>query len=240
MQKAKPLSAPQRDLFLLPWLFFLLGLSPLALEGFEAGGRGADRLLVGFLLAAVGSLYSRFPAGFAVRLALVLGFGLLGFQATLEGAMSLADLPPPPPLGGLLGVLALGGAFLLGTGREAPALPAIEKVGTEEDLHRLAGALEGLSLRHPLLLLYLAGELPEEALGREAHGAGLAFRLKQGEYLLVLQGRPPEEVHALLKRLQSQSSPLAYAVEYWRGKSLEGVLSRLRAEAVLQGGKREG
>lgn len=240
MQKAKPSSTPQRDLFLLPWLFFLLGLSPLALEEPEAGGRGAGRLLVGFLLAAVGSFYSRFPAGFAVRLALVLGLGLLGFQATLEGAMGLADLPSPPPLGGFLGVLALGGAFLLGTGREAPALPLLEGVGSKEVLHRLAGALEGLSLRHPLLLLYLAGELPEEALGREVYGAGLAFRLKQGEYLLVLQGHPPEEVHTLLKRLQSQSPPFAYAVEYWRGKSLEGVLSRLRAEAVLQEGEREG
>ncbi|MCH1922825.1 hypothetical protein L9G15_25765, partial [Shewanella sp. A3A] len=81
-------------------------------------------------------LYSRFPVAFGVQLFLVLGLGLLAFQVALESALALTGVETPgyAALGGVLGALALGVAFVLGTGREAPLLPALEGVGAREDL----------------------------------------------------------------------------------------------------------
>ena len=157
-----------RALFLLPWGFFLLGLLPLAVAD-PVGTAGWGGLLAALLLAAVASLYSRFPVAFPVQLALVLGLSLLAFERALEGALRLVGSDPPgyAALGGVLGALALGVAFFLGTGREAPLLPPLPGGGTREDLLRLAGALEGLALRRPLVLVYLATEAPPERLEAE-------------------------------------------------------------------------
>ena len=178
---------------------------------------------------------SRFPVAFPVQLALVLGLSLLAFERALEGALRLVGSDPPgyAALGGVLGALALGVAFFLGTGREAPLLPPLPGVGEREDLLRLAGALEGLALRRPLVLVYLATEAPPERLEAELRRGDLAFRLRGG-YLLVLQGGRPEDALGLLKRLQARFPLSAYAVERWRGGSLEKVLARLEAEALLQ------
>ena len=235
-----------RALFLLPWGFFLLGLLPLAVAD-PVGTAGWGGLLAALLLAAVASLYSRFPVAFPVQLALVLGLSLLAFERALEGALRLYDTrisgealrvggSAPPgyaALGGVLGALALGVACFLGTGREAPLLPPLPGVGEREDLLRLAGALEGLALRRPLVLVYLATEAPPERLEAELRRGDLAFRLRGG-YLLVLQGGRPEDALGLLKRLQARFPLSAYAVERWRGGSLEKVLARLEAEALLQ------
>lgn len=129
--------------------------------------------------------------------------------------------------------MALGVAFLLGTGREAPLLPPLPGVGTREDLLRLAGALEGLALRRPLVLVYLATAVSPEALEKELRRGDLAFRL-QGGYLLVLQAGRPEDALGLLRRLKERFPLSAYAVERWQGGSLERVLARLEAEALLQ------
>lgn len=221
----------------MPWGLFLLGLSPLALLSPLGGavGRGMGLLLVGVVLAGVASLYSRFPVGFRVQLALVLGLGLLAFQFALEAAFLLTGVEAPgyAALGGLLGALALGVAFLLGTGREAPLLPALEGVGSREDLFRLAGALEGLALRRELVLVFLASPVPPERLLGELRRGDLAFRL-EGGYLLVLQGGRAEDAAGLLRRLRERFPLAAYAVERWRGGSLERVLARLEAEALLQ------
>lgn len=58
-------------------------------------GRGLGLLLAALLLAAVGSLYSRFPVAFPVQLSLVLGLGLLAFQLSLESALLLTGLRAP-------------------------------------------------------------------------------------------------------------------------------------------------
>ncbi|AEV17202.1 MAG: hypothetical protein NZ846_00990 [Thermus sp.] len=225
-----------RGLFLLPWGLFLLGLWPLV--GGEPLGqvdRGLGLLLAALLLAGAGSLYSRFPVAYGVQLALVLGLGLLAFQLSLESALALTggEAPAYTALGGVLGALALGGAFFLGTGKEAPLLPALEGVGGREDLLRLAGALEGLALRRPLVLVYLSLAVPPERLQEELRRGDLAFRL-EGGYLLVLQGGRPEDAAGLIRRLRERFPLAAYAVERWRGGRLERVLARLEAEALLQ------
>lgn len=225
-----------RWLFLLPWALFLLGLSPLAvLEPLGQATRGLGLLLSALLLAAVASLYSRFPVAFGVQLFLVLGLGFLALQLALESAFVLSgeDAPGYAALGGVLGALALGGAFLLGTGKEAPLLPALEGVGRREDLLRLAGALEGLALRRPLVLIYLQAGIPPERLAEELRRGDLAFQLNGG-YLLILQGGRPEDSAGLLRRLRERFPLSTYAVERWRGGSLERVLARLEAEALLQ------
>lgn len=225
-----------RWLFLLPWALFLLGLSPLAfLEPAAQATRGAGLLLAAFLLAGAASLYSRFPVAFGVQLFLVLGLALLVFQLALESALAFTGVEAPSytALGGVLGALALGGAFLLGTGKEAPLLPALEGVGTKEDLLRLAGALEGLALRRPLVLIYLQAGIPPERLAEELRRGDLAFQLNGG-YLLILQGGRPEDAAGLLRRLRERFPLSTYAVERWRGGSLERVLARLEAETLLQ------
>ncbi|ETN88842.1 hypothetical protein [Thermus sp. NMX2.A1] len=225
-----------RWLFLLPWGLFLLGLAPLALaEPLGQVERGLGLLLAALLLAAAGSLYSRFPVAFSVQFFLVLGLGLLAFQLALESTLAFAGLGGSgyTALGGILGALALGLAFFLGTGREAPLLPALEEVGTREDLLRLAGALEGLALRRPLVLVYLSTSAPPERLQAELRRGDLAFRLAGG-YLLVLQGSRPEDAAGLVRRLKERFPLSAYAVERWQGGSLESVLARLEAEALLQ------
>ncbi|TBH17532.1 hypothetical protein [Thermus thermamylovorans] len=225
-----------RGLFLLPWGLFLLGLAPLVFfEPLGAADRGLGFLLAALLLAGVGSLYSRFPVAYRVQLFLVLGLSLLAFQLALESALFLTgrEVPGYTPLGAALGALALGAAFFLGTGKEAPLLPALEGVGSREDLWRLAGALEGLALRRPLVLVYLAASVPPERLAGELRRGDLAFQL-EGGYLLVLQGSQPEDAAGLLRRLRERFPLAAYAVERWRGGSLERVLSRLEAEALLQ------
>ncbi|MEZ0348981.1 MAG: hypothetical protein ABWJ90_10840 [Thermus sp.] len=225
-----------RWLFLLPWLLFLLGLLPLA-QGEPLGQveRGLTLFVVGLLLAAVASLYSRFPVGFRVQFALVLGLGLLALTLALESALAFTGREGSlyTALSGALGAATLGAAFFLGTGREAPLLPALEGVGTREDLLRLAGALEGLALRRELVLVYFSAPLPPERLMRELRRGDLAFRL-EGGYLLVLQGGRPEDAAGLLKRLKERFPLAAYAVERWRGGSLERVLARLEAESLLQ------
>ncbi|MFN3178691.1 MAG: hypothetical protein ACK41R_00790 [Thermus sp.] len=225
-----------RWLFLLPWALFLLGLLPLAL--FEPLGqveRGLGLLFAAFLLAATGSLFSRFPVAFSVQFFLVLGLGLLAFQLALESTLAFAGVGGSgyTALGGVLGALALAMAFFLGTGREAPLLPALEGVGNREDLLRLAGALEGLALRRPLVLVYLSTSVPPERLQAELRRGDLAFRLAGG-YLLVLQGSRPEDAAGLVRRLRERFPLSAYAVERWQGGSLESVLARLEAEALLQ------
>lgn len=225
-----------RWLFLLPWALFLLGLLPLAL--FEPLGqveRGLGLLFAALLLAATGSLFSRFPVAFSVQFFLVLGLGLLAFQLALESTLAFAGLGGSgyTALGGVLGALALAMAFFLGTGREAPLLPALEGVGNREDLLRLAGALEGLALRRPLVLVYLSTSVPPERLQAELRRGDLAFRLAGG-YLLVLQGSRPEDAAGLVRRLRERFPLSAYAVERWQGGSLESVLARLEAEALLQ------
>jgi hypothetical protein len=225
-----------RGLFLLPWGLFLMGLLPLGV-GEPSGevGRGLGLLLAAFLLAGVGSLYSRFPVAFSVQLFLVLGLGLLAFQLALESALSLTGLEVPPyaALGGVLGALALGGAFFLGTGQEAPLLPPLPRLGSREDLQRMAGALEGLALRRPLVLVYLGTPVSPETLLGELRRGDLAFQVGGG-YLLVLQLARPEDAMGLLRRLRERFPLSAYAVERWQGGSLERVLSRLEAEALLQ------
>jgi hypothetical protein len=167
-----------RWLFLIPWVLFLLGLLPLGLqEPVGDLGQGSGLLLAAFLLSGVASLYSRFPVAFSVQTALVLGLGLLAFQLALESALRLTGLTPPPYayLGGVLGALALGLGFFLGTGREAPLLPPLSRVGTREDLLRMAGALEGLALRRPLVLVYLGTSASPEAILRELRRGDLAW-----------------------------------------------------------------
>jgi len=225
-----------RALFLLPWGLFLLGLVPLVgVDPVGEVGRGLGLLMAALLLAAVGSLYSRFPVAFPVQLSLVLGLGLLAFQLSLESALLLTGLRAPgyAALGGVLGAVALGVAFLLGTGQQAPLLPPLPGVGTREDLLRLAGALEGLALRRPLVLVYLAAPVAPEGLEKELRRGDLAFALPGG-YLLVLQAGRPEDALGLLKRLKERFPLSAYAVERWQGGSLERVLARLEAEALLQ------
>lgn len=225
-----------RGLFLLPWGLFLLGLYPLvSQEPTGQGERGLGLLLGGLFLAGVGSLFSRFPVAFTVQLSLVLGLGLLAFQLALEGALALtgAEAQAYTAFGGVLGALALGVAFFLGTGREAPLLPAREGVGSREELLRLAGALEGLALRRPLVLIYLQARVPPERLAEELRRGDLAFQLNGG-YLLILQGGRPEDAAGLLRRLRERFPLSAYAVERWRGGSLERVLARLEAETLLQ------
>ncbi|MFZ8813105.1 MAG: hypothetical protein ACO2OU_04440 [Thermus aquaticus] len=226
-----------RWLFLIPWMLFLLGLLPLGLqEPVGDLGQGSGLLLAAFLLSGVASLYSRFPVAFSVQTALVLGLGLLAFQLALESALRLTGLTPPPYayLGGVLGALALGLGFFLGTGREAPLLPPLSRVGTREDLLRMAGALEGLALRRPLVLVYLGTSASPEAILRELRRGDLAFQAKGG-YLLVLQVGRPEDAMGLLRRLRERFPLSAYAVERWQGGSLERVLGRLEAEVLLQG-----
>ncbi|WP_243089331.1 hypothetical protein [Thermus neutrinimicus] len=225
-----------RWLFLLPWALFLLGLLPLAL--FEPLGqveRGLGLLFAALLLAATGSLFSRFPVAFSVQFFLVLGLGFLAFQLALESTLAFAGLGGSgyTALGGVLGALALAMAFFLGTGREAPLLPALEGVGNREDLLRLAGALEGLALRRPLVLVYLSTSVPPERLQAELRRGDLAFRLAGG-YLLVLQGSRPEDAAGMVRRLRERFPLSSYAVERWQGGSLESVLARLEAEALLQ------
>lgn len=225
-----------RWLFLLPWGLFLLGLLPLALaEPLGQVERGLGLLFSGLLLAASGSLFSRFPVTFSVQFFLVLGLGLLSFQLALESALAVTALEAQgyTALGGALGALALALAFFLGTGREAPLLPALEGMGSQEDLRRLAGALEGLALRRPLVLVYLSTSASPERLQAELRRGDLAFRLTGG-YLLVLQGSRPEDAAGLMRRLKERFPLLAYAVERWQGGSLESVLARLEAEALLQ------
>jgi len=225
-----------RWLFLLPWGLFLLGLAPLALtEPLGQVERGLGLLLAALLLAAAGSLYSRFPVVVSVQFFLVLGLGLLAFQLALESTLAFAGVAGSgyTALGGILGALALGLAGFLGTGREAPLLPALEGMGTREDLLRLAGALEGLALRRPLVLVYLSTSAPPERLQAELRRGDLAFRLAGG-YLLVLQGSRPEDAAGLVRRLKERFPLSAYAVERWQGGSLESVLARLEAEALLQ------
>lgn len=180
-----------RALFLLPWGFFLLGLLPLAVAD-PVGTAGWGALLAALLLAAVASLYSRFPVAFPVQLALVLGLSLLAFERALEGALRLVGSDPPgyAALGGVLGALALGVAFFLGTGREAPLLPPLPGVGEREDLLRLAGALEGLALRRPLVLVYLATEASPERLQAELRRGDLAFGLRGGTFSSSREGVP--------------------------------------------------
>jgi hypothetical protein len=172
---------------------------------------------------------------FSVQLFLVLGLGLLAFQLALESALSLTGLEVPPyaALGGVLGALALGGAFFLGTGQEAPLLPPLPRLGSREDLQRMAGALEGLALRRPLVLVYLGTPVSPETLLGELRRGDLAFQVGGG-YLLVLQLARPEDALGLLRRLKERFPLSAYAVERWQGGSLERVLSRLEAEALLQ------
>jgi len=225
-----------RGLFLLPWGLCLLGLAPLAwFTPLGQVDRGLGLVAAALLLAGAGSLYSRFPLAFPVQLALVLGLGLLAFQLALEGALLLTGLEAPGTvaLGGVLGALAFGAAFFLGTGREAPLLPPLPGVGSLEDLRRMAGALEGLALRRPLILIYLGTETPPGRLQEELRRGDLAFRLKEG-YLLVLQGSRPEDAAGLLRRLKERFPLSTYAVERWQGGSLERVLARLEAEALLQ------
>ena len=84
-----------------------------------------------------------------------------------------------------------------------------------------------------MVRVYLATGAPPERLEAELRRGDLAFRLRGG-YLLVLQGGRPEDALGLLKRLQARFPLSAYAVERWRGGSLEKVLARLEAEALLQ------
>ena len=225
-----------RWLFLLPWGLFLLGLLPLALaEPLGQVERGLGLLLSALLLSAAGSLFSRFPVAFSVQFFLVLGLGLLAFQMALESALAITGLEAYgyTALGGALGALALATAFFLGTGREAPLLPAPEGISSQKDLRRLAGALEGLTLRRPLVLVYLSTPASPEELQAELRRGDLAFRLAGG-YLLVLQGSRPEDAAGLVRRLKERFPLSVCAVERWQGGSLEGVLARLEAEALLQ------
>ena len=81
--------------------------------------------------------------------------------------------------------------------------------------------------------MYLSTSAPPERLQGELRRGDLAFRLNGG-YLLVLQGSRPEDAAGLLRRLKERFPLSAYAVECWRGGSLERVLARLEAEALLQ------
>ncbi len=223
-----------RPLVLLPWAFLVLGLIPLAwvpLE--EAGGAGWGRLGLAFLLALLGSLYARFPLGPWVQGLWVLALGLLAFQAAYEASLLFSGQPLPPPWAGLLAGLALFLAHRLGTGREAPILPAQRGLGNREELLALAGALEGLAFHRGLVLLYLRLP-PGGSLEGFTRQGDLAFRLGEGRYLLVLQRPEPEAVRGLLKRLREAFPNLAYAVERWERGTLPEVLARLEAEALLQ------
>jgi hypothetical protein len=227
-----------RWLFLIPWVLFLLGLLPLGLqEPVGDLGQGSGLLLAAFLLSGVASLYSRFPVAFSVQTALVLGLGLLAFQLALESALRLTGLTPPPYayLGGVLGALALGLGFFLGTGREAPLLPPLSRVGDPGGPPQDGrGPSRGLALRRPLVLVYLGTSASPEAILRELRRGDLAFQVKGG-YLLVLQVGRPEDAMGLLRRLRERFPLSAYAVERWQGGSLERVLGRLEAEVLLQG-----
>jgi hypothetical protein len=97
----------------------------------------------------------------------------------------------------------------------------------------MAGALEGLALRRPLILVYLGTPVSPETLLGELRRGDLAFQVGGG-YLLVLQLARPEDALGLLRRLKERFPLSAYAVERWQGGSLERVLSRLEAEALLQ------
>lgn len=226
-----------RPLVLLPWAFLALGLFPLGLLEAEGAVRpGLGRLGLAFLLALLGSLYARFPLGPRVQGLWVLALGLLAFQAAYEASLLMVGLSLGLPWAGLLAGLALLLAYRLGTGQEAPLLPAWMGVGDREDLRRLAGALEGLAFRRGLFLLYLY--LPTGGEGFEAflRQGDLAFRLGEDRYLLVLQRPEPQAVQGLIRRLKERFPGLAYAVERWRRGTLAEVLGRLEAEALLQQG----
>lgn len=113
-----------RALFLLPWGFFLLGLLPLAVAD-PVGTAGWGGLLAALLLAAVASLYSRFPVAFPVQLALVLGLSLLAFERALEGALRLVGSDPPgyAALGGCSGPWPWGWPSSWGRGGRPPSSP---------------------------------------------------------------------------------------------------------------------
>lgn len=225
-----------RGLFLLPWAFFLLGLLPLALLAPEGNlGEGLGFLLAALLLAGAASLFSRFPLAPRVQFALVLALALWTLDLALRAASAfVGGVSFPGYVAPILGSLALLAAFLLGTGEEAPLLPPSQGIGGPEELKRMAGALEGLALRRPLVLVYLEAPIGPERLLSELRRGDLAFRL-EGGYLLVLQGSRPEDAAGLLRRLRERFPLSAQAVERWQGGSLEGVLARLKAEAILSG-----
>ncbi len=225
-----------RGLFLLPWLFLLLGLLPLALFAPEGEvGEGLGLLFSALLLAGAASLFSRFPLAPRVQFALVLALALWTLDLALRAAFAfVGEVAFPGYLVPILGSLALFAAFLLGTGQEAPLLPPTPGIGGPEELRRMAGALEGLALRRPLVLVYLEAPITPERLLSELRRGDLAFHLGEG-FLLVLQGSRPEDAAGLLKRLKERFPLGAYAVERWQGGNLEGVLARLKAEAILTG-----
>lgn len=166
-----------RALFLLPWGFFLLGLLPWPWRT-PWGRRGGAVFSPPYSLPPWRASTPASPWPFPSSSPWCWGSAFWPLSAPWKAPCAWWGLTPRlrRPWG-VLGALALGVAFFLGTGREAPFFP-LPGVGTREDLLRLAGALEGLALRRPLVLVYLATEAPPERLEAELRRGDLAFRLR--------------------------------------------------------------
>jgi len=224
-----------REAFLLPWVFFILGISPLALlEARSFSAWGFAQLFNSILLAGAAAVFSRLPVRPRIQFFLTLGLGLLVLQTALEASYAFTLMEPPVlvAMAGGMGAASLLFAFFLATGEDAPLLPPLGRLGTREDLAQMAGALEGLALRRGLTALFLPKALPKEELLEEVRSGDLAFELENG-YLIFLQSTPPEGLGAMIKRLRAKHPDLAFAVENWRRGSLRSLLLLLEAEAVL-------
>ena len=233
-------------LFLLPWVFLLMGLLPLWMFPRQNDlHTGLLYLVAAYLLASGASLYARAPAGPQVRLSWVFGLGLMGQSLALEACIRLVDLPQRIAM--LSPVLALGGAtglmFALYTAliRETPQLPRLDGPMYREDggamnqnaLFGLMPSLEAMALKHNMMLMLV--KIGEESASAEVlkcvRKPDLVFKLNEPQlYLLVMQEGGTQATTHVFRRLKESVDLEAYSALAFKGGSMKRVLDQLEAE----------
>jgi hypothetical protein len=233
-------------LFLLPWVFLLMGLLPLWMfPRLDNLYPGLLYLIAAYLLASGASLYARAPAGPQVRLSWVFGLGLMGQAMALEAGIRLVDMPQR--LATLSPILGLGGAtalmFALYTAllRETPQLPRLDGPLYREEggamnqnaLYGLMPSLEAMALKHNMMLMLVkvSDDSPSAEVLKCVRKPDLVFKLNEPQlYLLVMQEGGTQATTHVFRRLKENVELEAYSALAFKGGSMKRVLDQLETE----------
>lgn len=224
-----------REVFLLPWLFFVLGMYPLFFEETRyISPWGFARLIGAILLAGATGVFSRLPVTPKMQFFLTLGLSLVVFQTTIEACYTFILREPPLVLSfsNAFGAIFLLLSFYFIRGTEMPLLPPLGRVGTRDDLMRLSGALEGLALKKGLATVFVPYKPGGENITKELRPTDLIFSLENG-YLIFFQETPPEGVGALIRRLKEKHPEMIFSIENWTGGTLRDLVVVLEATASI-------
>jgi hypothetical protein len=214
----------------LPWILFLLGLSPLGLLTPGRGDLNPWELLAALIFAGTGSLYAKVPS-WPSRRAWVLGLSFLSASAALRASGSLVPMAwihLAASLSELFAGAALLVGLILGLRDEGhKELAVLAKMGLAAALP----LLERLAQRRPIVFLLIQAEpIAPDLLRSIFRKSDLVFELSSERYLVVLLKTRPEALPTIFRRLQQRLNPKGYAsLRCYRMPILE-ALERLEAE----------